>query len=227
MKYTFSLIAFVTAFPAFAQETRGLDAHEHGVGTLNIAIEGTAVAMAFEAPGADIVGFEYAAKSDADLATIEAAVATLAAPLDLFVMPDAAQCSVVEATAELESEDEHDDHDEEHHDDHDEHAHDEHADDDHDEHADDDHEEHAHDDHDDEGHDDHEDHADDADEAGHTEFHAEYTLACADPDALTEITFAYFETFPNAQEVEVQIITASGAQAFEVDRDAPVLALGR
>ena len=110
------------------KETRQLDAHEHGVGTLNIAIEGTAVAMAFEAPGADIVGFEYAAKSDADLATIEAAVATLAAPLDLFVMPDAAQCSVVEATAELESEDEHDDHDEEHHDDHDEHAHDEHAD---------------------------------------------------------------------------------------------------
>jgi len=44
---------------------------------------------------------------------------------------------------------------------------------------------------------------------------------------LTEITFAYFAAFPNAQEVEVQIISASGAQAFEVERDAPRLDLGR
>ena len=200
MKQTFSLIALVTAFPAFAEEARQLDAHEHGVGTLNIAIEGTTIAMAFEAPGADIVGFEYAAESDADLSAIDAAVATLGAPLDLFVMPDAAGCTVVEAHAELESED----------------AHDEHADE-------------AHEDHADEGHDDpgDEDHADDAEEAGHAEFHAEYALNCESPDALTVITFAYFEAFPNAQEVEVQIITASGAQAFEVERDAPVLDLGR
>jgi hypothetical protein len=102
--------------------------------------------------------------------------------------------------------------------------HDGHVDEGHDNHTDEDHEEYA-----DEGHDDHgdEDHAEHADEAGHTEFHAEYTLTCGDPDALTNITFAYFEAFPNAQEVEVQVISASGAQAFEVTRDAPVLDLGR
>ncbi|MEH6836873.1 zinc uptake protein ZrgA [Falsihalocynthiibacter arcticus] len=200
MKQTFSLIALIAAFPAFAEDTRELDAHEHGVGTLNIATDGTTVAMVFEAPGADIVGFEYAAESDIDLAAIVSAVATLGAPLDLFVMPDAAGCTLVEAQAALEGEDEHDEHSEEHHDDHA-----------------------------DEGHDDHgdEDHAEHADEAGHTEFHAEYTLTCDDPDALTDITFAYFEAFPNAQEVEVQVISASGAQAFEVTRDAPVLDLGR
>ena len=223
MKYAVSLIALVTAFPAFAEGSRQLDAHEHGVGTLNIAIEGTTVTMMFEAPGADIVGFEHAAKSDADLATIEAAVATLGAPLDLFVVPDAAGCSVVKAQAELESEDDHDDeghddHDDEGHDDHDDEDHDGHDDDDHD---DDDHDDDGHDDHDDEGHDDH------GDEAGHTEFHAEYTLTCDSPDALTQMTFAYFAAFPNALEVEVQIITAAGAQAFEVERDAPVLNLER
>lgn len=197
MKPTFSFIALVTAFPAFAEDTRQLDAHEHGVGTLNIAIESTVVAMEFEAPGADIVGFEYEAESDADLASVVAAVATLGAPLDLFVMPDAASCTVVEAMAELENEE----HNEEHHDE-------EHADEEHEEHNDEDHEDHA-------------------EEPGHTEFHAEYTLNCDNPDALTKITFAYFEAFPNAQEVEVQIITASGAQAFEIERDAPVLDLGR
>lgn len=208
MKQAFSLIALVTAFPAFAEDARQLDAHEHGVGTLNIAIEGSTVVMAFEAPGADIVGFEYSAESDADLAAIQRAVAILGAPLDLFVMPDAAGCTVVEVIAELESEDGHDEHGEKQHDDHADEAHEDHA---------------------EEGHDDHgdEDHAGDADEAGHTEFHAEYTLACDDADALTEITFAYFEAFPNAQEVEVQIITATGAHAFEVELDAPVLDLGR
>ncbi len=184
MKQTFSLIALIAAFPAFAEDARELDAHEHGVGTLNIAIDGTTVAMGIEAPGADIVGFEYAAESDADLAAIDAAVATLGAPLDLFVMSDAANCSLVEAEAALEGEDGHDDHADEEHDDH-------------------------------------------SDEAGHTEFHAEYTLTCDNPDALTEITFAYFEAFPNAQGVEVQMITTTGAQAFEVTRDAPVLDLGR
>ena len=184
MKKTFSLIALAAAFPAFAEDSRELDAHEHGVGTLNIAIDGKTVAMAFEAPGADIVGFEYAAENDIDLAAIEAAVATLDAPLDLFVMSDVANCSLVEAQAALEGEDGHDDHGDE-------------------------------------------DHAEHAEEAGHTEFHAEYTLTCDDPDALTNITFAYFEAFPNAQEVEVQVISVSGAQAFEVTRDAPVLDLGR
>lgn len=209
MKHAVSLIALITAFPAFAEDSRQLDAHEHGVGTLNIAIEGTTVAMTFEAPGADIVGFEYAAESDTDLAAIDAAVATLGAPLDLFVVPDAAGCSVVDAQAELESEDEDGDHDDEGH-----------VDDGHEEHDDEDHDDHAKEGHDDHGHDDH------GDEAGHTEFHAEYTLTCDAPDALTKMTFAYFAAFPNALEVEVQIITASGAQAFEVERDAPVLDLG-
>ena len=199
MKPAISLVALIVAMPAFAQDTRQLDAHEHGVGALDIAIEGTTVAMEFHAPGADIVGFEYEAESDADLAALNTAIETLSAPLDLFVVPDDAACTVTEAKAELENDEEHGDHDEEH----------------------DDHAEHGHDDHDDHGNEDH------AEEAGHTEFHAEYTLTCDNPDALSAITFAYFEAFPNAQEVEVQLITSVGAQAFEVEREAPVLELGR
>jgi len=201
MKQALSLVALVAALPAFAQDTRELGAHEHGVGTLNIAIEGNTIAMAFEAPGADLVGFEYQAQSDSDLVAIDGALASLGVPLDLFVLPDAASCSVVEAKAELETED--DDHAD--HDDHDDHE--------------------GHDDHED--HDDHEGHDDHATESGHTEFHAEYALTCANPDAVTQIGFAYFDMFPNALEVEVQIITATGAQAFEVERDAPILDLGR
>ena len=196
-----SLLALSTlaALPALAQETRQLDSHEHGVGQLDIAIDGSQVAMELHAPGADIVGFEYGAESDGDIAKVDAALMILAQPLDLFVVPDAAQCIVVDARAELESEDEHDDHedgDEDHGD-----------------------EDHAEDGHDDQAGEDH------VEEAGHTEFHAEYLLECGDITALSEISFAYFTAFPNALEVEVQVISDQGATALEVERDAPMLDL--
>jgi hypothetical protein len=179
----FLIATAITTTPVIAEETRQLDAHEHGVGQLDIAIDGQQIAMELHAPGADIVGFEYAAESAKDLAAVDAAVAKLSAPLALFVLPEAAGCSIVEASAGLESEEEHEEHG--------------------DEHADDEH----------------------ADEEGHTEFHAEYLLNCAEPSVITGIDFAYFGSFPNALEVEVQIIADTGATSFEVERDAPTLYL--
>jgi len=195
----FALTA-VVATPAFAQEARQLNAHEHGVGQLDIAFDGDQIAMELHAPGADIVGFEYGAESAEDRAAVDAAVGALAKPLDLFVLTEAAGCSIVNASAGLESEEEHDAHDDDHDDDH---AADE----------------GSHDDHADEGHE------NESDEADHTEFHAEYLLTCADPSAVTDITFAYFDAFPNALEVEVQVISDTGATSFEVERDAPTLDL--
>ncbi|MEP5729624.1 MAG: DUF2796 domain-containing protein [Sulfitobacter sp.] len=213
-----------------AEENRQLDAHEHGVGQLDIAFDGDQIAMALHAPGADIVGFEYAAQSAEDRAKVDAAVANLAKPLDLFALPAAAGCSVVQASASLESEeaqDDHAEHEEDH--DHDEHAEDDHKDEDnaaHDEEH--DHDEHAEDDHKDEdhtAHDEEHDHDEHAENADHSEFHAEYLLKCADPAQATLITFTYFDTFPNALELEVQVISDRGATAFEVEKDAPILDL--
>jgi hypothetical protein len=222
MKHTLPAFIALLATPALAESARELDAHEHGVGELNIAVDGDTVAMELHVPGADIVGFEYEAESAEDRAAIDDAVAILAKPLDLFVLPAAAECSVTKASAGLESEDDHDDHDHEEHakgEEHDDHDHEEHA--EGEEHDDHDHEEHAegekHDEHD------HDDHAEA--EASHTEFHAEYVLTCGNTDALSGIEFAYFDTFENALELEVQIVTSSGAQAFEVMRDAPTLDL--
>ncbi len=177
MKKLLTCLCFLAATGVAANDTRELDAHEHGVGQLDIAFDGAIVAMEFHAPGADIVGFEYKANSAEDRAAVDAAVATLARPLDLFVLPQAAGCSVVQAGAALEGDDGHD-HDHDH-----------------------------------------------ADEKVHSEFHATYTLNCAQPEALTEINFAYFDEFENALEVEVQVVTGAGAQAFEVVRDAPTLDL--
>jgi hypothetical protein len=89
------------SFPAAAH--RELGAHQHGKGTLNIAIEGKKVTMELEVPGADIVGFEHVAKSRRDKAAVEKAKTELMAPLALFALPPAAGCRLVEAKVELEA----------------------------------------------------------------------------------------------------------------------------
>lgn len=127
-----ALAAFTISQPAFAEEThRELGAHEHGHGTLNIAIENDAVAMELEAPGMDIVGFEHAAETDAQKSAMATAKSELAKPLALFKLPSAASCNVTGTDVALEAEHEHDDehekeadhghHDEVDADDHDEH----------------------------------------------------------------------------------------------------------
>jgi hypothetical protein len=188
-------LAVAATTPVFAEETRQLDSHEHGVGQLDIAFDGKQILMELHAPGADIVGFEYAAESAEDRAKVDAAIAMLARPLDLFVLTEAAGCTIVQASAELESEEGQADHEDEH------------------------------DDHEDDDHEDADHQEKNVGEAGHTEFHAEYLLACADPGAVTEITFTYFDVFPNALEVEVQLISNKGAKSFEVERDTPTLDL--
>lgn len=216
----------IAAAPAFGEEKRELDAHMHGHGALNIALDGETLALELIAPGFDIVGFEHAAESEADKAAVEAGLAKLSDPLSLFGVPSAANCTVTSAEAELNSEDEHhkDDHDDHAHDDHDDHG-DKHEDHDHDkEHA--DHDDH---DHDKEEHADHDDHDHDAhdhgDEATHSEFHAEYALTCANPNELTSLSLTYFAQFPNAEELEVQLVTEAGATKVEATADAPVVTL--
>jgi Protein of unknown function (DUF2796) len=81
---------------------RQLGAHEHGRGTLNIAVEGNKMTMELEAPGMDIVGFEHAAKSRRDTEAIENAKVQLQRPLSLFKLPRAAGCRVIETSVKIE-----------------------------------------------------------------------------------------------------------------------------
>lgn len=96
-------LAVVWAYPLCAAERRELGAHQHGHGKLNIALDGNALALELEATGADIVGFEHAAKTDVDKAAIKKATETLKQPLTLFKAPEAAKCKVSKADVELET----------------------------------------------------------------------------------------------------------------------------
>ncbi len=182
--------ALVTCLPvltiAAEDEHKELDAHEHGAGVFNVAIEGKFLAMELEAPGADIVGFEHPAHSDKDKAAIRDAKSTLRDLAKIVALPAAADCKLTATNVALHTEGEDEDHD---------------------------------------GHDhDHEKHAEE--EPGHTEFHAEYQLNCANPENLKTLSFTYFETFKNAQKLSVSIVSSSSQKKAEATHDNAAISLG-
>ena len=120
MKFILSILIFFNFSIAkvYAEETRQVDKHEHGVGELNIATEGDVIEFEFMIPGADIVGFEYVAKSDADIASIRKALQTFESYENIFTLPTNSRCQLTEkqvALKEDEDEDDHDNHAEENH----------------------------------------------------------------------------------------------------------------
>jgi len=166
------LFVLIMANSAAAQ-SRQLGSHEHGSGTLNMAIEGKIVAIEFEAPGADIVGFEHPAKNTADREKVEKATIALTNADQLFVLPSSAGCDLERANVELLSEE-----------------------------------------------------PSGGETENHTEFFATYQFGCADPDQISEVRFPYFDTFPNAEELSVQLITRSGSNAYDATRQSPRIAFG-
>ena len=75
-------------------------AHVHGVGQLNLVVEGSVVEIELISPGANIVGFEHEAESPEDRAAVTEAVAILEDGASLFAFPTAAGCRLGEADVE-------------------------------------------------------------------------------------------------------------------------------
>jgi len=222
------------AAPVLAQ-----DAHVHGEAVLKIVVDEAGALATFEAPAVDIVGFEYEPRTDAEKQAVADGIALLSNPSTVLTLTPAAGCEATMVDVEFEAEgDEHhddDEHGDEHHDD-DEHGEEYHDEDEHgDEHHDDDEhgdEHHDDDEHGDEHHDDdeHGDEHHDDDEHGdehhdddeheeiveHMSFHAEYDLACANAAAIEGLATAVFGNFPALQEMEVEVITASGQKGAEL-----------
>ena len=223
MKYALcSAIALtVLANSAWAEEKRHADAHEHGHGTFQMVIEDDHVLVEMTVPAFDVIGFEHAPSTPAQRATMADAAAAFGRPDSLFSMPEGAACAIgqIEIGFGATGGHRHD------HDGHEEHGDDDHGDEKHDDHAHED--EHDHDKHDDHAHEDEHDpdghkHDGHKDETTHSEVTAFYRLACTDTDALDRIEFGYFAAFPNAEELEVVILSATGQSAGDVNRDETV-----
>lgn len=166
------------------EKTASLPAHEHGRGTFNMAVSGKTVVIEFEAPAADIVGFEHEPTTKAQKKAVSDARKKLEKPLGLFALSPAAGCKVTKASVESGqnvTEEKHG------------HSHG-----------------HSHD---------HDKKSAKAEEGEvHSEWHAKYELSCSKPASLGEITFAYFDTFANAEELEVSLVGDRGSRKFEATR---------
>ncbi|WP_236172404.1 DUF2796 domain-containing protein [Pseudomonas pseudonitroreducens] len=75
-------------------EHGSLGKHEHGVAQLNVALDGKTLELQLDSPAMNLVGFEHAATSAADKATVATVQAQLKQPLQLLSLPASAKCSV-------------------------------------------------------------------------------------------------------------------------------------
>lgn len=74
--------------------------HEHGVGRMDLGLEGSRVMIHLELPLELLVGFERAPRTDAERALAAQALARLNQPLTLFGLADSAGCKPAPAKIE-------------------------------------------------------------------------------------------------------------------------------
>jgi len=98
---TFMALASAASLASAQESHRELNAHEHGVSTIEIAIEGERIALNVQSPGADIVGFEYMAEKEADKSAVESAILRFTRTHELFVFDSPAGCRVAEVFVHL------------------------------------------------------------------------------------------------------------------------------
>lgn len=69
-----------------------LEAHVHGLGTLNVVLENQLLELQLESPAMNIIGFEYQPTTAADIQSVKAAQNTLSNAAQMFAFSPAAQC---------------------------------------------------------------------------------------------------------------------------------------
>lgn len=111
-----ALLALMVGFSNFST-VDAADPHQHGVGQLNVAIQGDHVEIELETPGADIVGFEHPPRTAEQKKAVQDAARTLRNGSAIFVFPAAARCKLEKTKVESGLlEDNHETHGEKHHD---------------------------------------------------------------------------------------------------------------
>lgn len=94
---SFSLISGVLLWVASGPESaQANDAHVHGIGHMNVAIEGSRLEIEVTGPGDNFVGYEHAAQTALQRAALAAAERQLRRPSPLLVVPKAAGCTLRE-----------------------------------------------------------------------------------------------------------------------------------
>ena len=191
-----ALILFFICITKARSAERQLDAHNHGFGELNVAIEGQTVVIELNSPAFNIVGFEHSPETNKDKAAIKDAVSVLNDGSKLFLFPTTAGCRLASVhigssliDGQHSAHKNHDgDHKDSKHDDHKDH--------------DDDHKDSKHDDH--------------KERDIHSEFQANYKFQCDVVEKVNTIQIMIFKHFPNTRQLDVKTILPNGQSAMKL-----------
>jgi hypothetical protein len=91
---TVSITSAAALSALFAPTAMAHGAHVHGVGKLDVVLDGNTLSMHLESPLINLLGFEHAATSAPDRLAIQTMARQLRAASTLFVTTPAARCSV-------------------------------------------------------------------------------------------------------------------------------------
>lgn len=176
-----------------------LGAHEHGVGALNIAVEGEALEIELAGPADNFLGFEHTPGNEAERERARSVLASLRQSGQLFKLPKAAGCEPVSSAVHSDllaalDNPEHASAEAEHQNHHD----------------------HAHATH---------DHHAEAAAPAHQDIAAHYRFRCDDNEALDQIELTLFKLFPNTERLLVQSVGTQQQLGTEVTASQPVLNL--
>ena len=114
---TLALTSLMLTLPSHHALAIDLGAHEHGSASLNIAIDSSTIAMRFESPAVNIVGFEYTTEDAQQQLLIKQAKNNLSNFDAILQLAGAVSCQTVQSSANWvtkheESHEEHEEHEE-------------------------------------------------------------------------------------------------------------------
>jgi hypothetical protein len=98
------LAALLAAPPALAADTtapRQHRGHQHGVGRLEVALDGGALRIALDSPADSFLGFEHAPRTDAQRQTVARVEQQLRQPAQLFTPAGGAACQAETPRTEI------------------------------------------------------------------------------------------------------------------------------
>jgi hypothetical protein len=99
LTFVYATVVYATAMPAAAEGDvfEEHHAHEHGVATLEVAIESAQLAIQFRSPAMNLLGFEHRPRSVQDQAALSRALGWLRDPAGQFQPSNDAGCRVVKS----------------------------------------------------------------------------------------------------------------------------------
>ncbi|MCO4756826.1 MAG: DUF2796 domain-containing protein [Oceanospirillaceae bacterium] len=169
-----------------------LAVHQHGVAELNLALDGKHLELELISPAANIIGFEHAARTDAEKQKVQQSIKKLQQAGQLFALTAAADCRL--GRVELASTTDTDEHSGEHDNDPEHHA-----------------GEHEHE---------HEHEHDEAG-GDHSDLRVHYYYQCLQPKQLNGLDVLMFKAFPAIEKIHLQLITPQTQQGKLLTPDNP------